>query len=63
MAAYLRVSSVGDLTEIVDGLLAAADSHKAKAPGQAARWRELADSLGDALDRLPAPRHLKGTDS
>jgi hypothetical protein len=44
-----------DLTEVVEALLAAADTRDTTAPTQAARWRRLANDLGDALDALPTP--------
>ncbi|MGW5352232.1 hypothetical protein ACWERV_17185 [Streptomyces sp. NPDC004031] len=47
-----------DLGEVVEALLAAADTRDTTAPTQAARWRSLADQLGDALDQLPNPAHF-----
>ncbi|MEU0332191.1 hypothetical protein [Streptomyces sp. NPDC006193] len=42
-----------DAAEIVEALLAAAETRVGHAPTQAARWRELAHDIGDALDQLP----------
>ncbi|MEU9777461.1 hypothetical protein [Streptomyces sp. NPDC047968] len=45
----------GDVAELVEALLVAADARDRSAPALAARWRDLADQLGDALDTLPRP--------
>ncbi|TXS35140.1 hypothetical protein EAO77_37710 [Streptomyces sp. t39] len=46
---------IASAVDLVDALLAAADARERRAPRQAARWRDLADQLGDALDTLPTP--------
>lgn len=51
----LRLPAADDAAEIVEALLAAADSREVAAPPQAARWRQLACDMGDALDALPQP--------
>lgn len=51
----LRLPAADDLAELVDALLTAADACEGHAPELAARRRELADELGDALDALPHP--------
>lgn len=51
----LRLPATDDAAEIVEALLAAADTRDETAPAQAARWRGLACDLGDALDTLPRP--------
>lgn len=51
----LLLPSADDGAEIVEALLTAAATREASAPGQAARWRDLAHALGDALDTLPEP--------
>lgn len=56
MAVSIRLASTDDLAEIVEALLAAADTRDGHAPAQAERWRTLACNIGDALDTLPAPR-------
>ncbi|MEW2635968.1 hypothetical protein AB0903_31100 [Streptomyces sp. NPDC048389] len=62
MAALLRLpGGPDDAAELVEALLAAADTRDRHAPAQAARWRELAHQLGDALDNLPTPRTPEGT--
>ncbi|MEY2244684.1 hypothetical protein AB8A21_17525 [Streptomyces sp. BF23-18] len=49
MAVLLRLpGGTDDLTEIVDGLLTAADAKEADAPELAARWRALAHAIGDS---------------
>lgn len=56
MAAILRLpGGTSDAAEIVEALLAAATAREATAPVLAARWRELADAIGDSLDQLPTP--------
>ena len=56
MAALLRLpGGTDDAAEIVEALLAAADTRDAHAPAQAARWRDLAHDIGDSLDLLPRP--------
>lgn len=50
-----------DLAEIVDALLTAADHAETHAPDLAARRRQLADSIGDALDQLPTPTTREDT--
>ncbi|MEV5606985.1 hypothetical protein [Streptomyces sp. NPDC052225] len=57
MAALVRFpGGTDDLAEIVEALVAAADSREKNAPEQALRWRWLADDIGDALDQLPTPQ-------
>ncbi|MER8030662.1 DUF6248 family natural product biosynthesis protein [Streptomyces bauhiniae] len=56
MALAVLLPGPDDLAEVVDALLAAADGQEATSPGRAARWRQLAHGLGDALDRLPTPK-------
>lgn len=51
----LHLPAVDDVAELVEALLAAADTRDTHAPTQAARWRDLANDLGDALDALPQP--------
>jgi hypothetical protein len=51
----LALPAADDLAEMVEALLAAADTRDTTAPTQAARWRDLADAVGDALDHLPQP--------
>jgi hypothetical protein len=53
----LRLPSSDDVAELVEALLAAADTRDGHAPAQAERWRGLANDLGDALDLLPRPTH------
>ncbi|MET7746784.1 hypothetical protein [Streptomyces sp. NPDC005385] len=60
MAAQLLMPSADDVAQVVSGLLTAADFHEDHDPTQAAKWRRLADQIGDALGRLPAPSHVKG---
>ncbi|MEW2164353.1 hypothetical protein AB0912_15375 [Streptomyces sp. NPDC007084] len=57
MAAHLLVPYVDDLVDVIHGLHAAADCHcpQYPDPAQAAKWRRLANAIGDATDRLPAP--------
>ncbi|MGW5408983.1 hypothetical protein [Streptomyces spiralis] len=55
MAITIRLTSSDDLAEIVEALLAAADTRDSHAPNQATRWRNLACDIGDALDHLPKP--------
>lgn len=55
MAIVVRLTSPDDLGEIVEALLAAADTRVTYAPAQAERWRTLAHDFGDALDALPQP--------
>jgi hypothetical protein len=62
MATMLRLpGGSADVVDLVDALLAAADARERRAPRQAARWRELAHQLGDALDTLPTSRAQEGT--
>lgn len=51
----LRLPSADDTSELVEALLVAADSREDRSPVLAARWRGLADQIGDALDTLPTP--------
>jgi hypothetical protein len=51
----LRLPAADDVAELVEALLAAADTRDTTAPTQAARWRDLANDLGDALEHLPQP--------
>lgn len=61
MATMLRLpGGAADAVDLVDALLAAADARDRHAPRQAARWRELAHDIGDALDTLPAPSTPEG---
>ncbi|MCI3240254.1 hypothetical protein [Streptomyces spinosisporus] len=56
MAAILRLpGGTDDAAEIVEALIAAAETREHTAPEQALRWRWLANDIGDALDALPAP--------
>lgn len=56
MAALLKLpGGPDDAGELVEALLAAADTRDQHAPAQAARWRQLAHDIGDALDQLPTP--------
>ena len=56
MAALLRLpGGPDDAAELVEALLAAANTRDHHAPAQAARWRQLAHDIGDALDTLPPP--------
>ncbi|WP_199807456.1 hypothetical protein [Streptomyces sp. NRRL F-5650] len=43
------------MAEIIDALLSTADGCEDRAPALAARRRQLAHDMGDALDQLPAP--------
>ncbi|MFG3090648.1 hypothetical protein ACGGAI_23790 [Streptomyces antibioticus] len=45
-----------DATELIEALLVAAQARETTAPTLAARWRQLANDIGDALDALPPPR-------
>ncbi|MBK3631599.1 hypothetical protein ACGFNQ_02555 [Streptomyces asoensis] len=57
MAALLKLpGGTRDASELVEALLVAAQAREATAPELAARWRDLADSIGDGLDALPPPR-------
>lgn len=57
MAALLKLpGGTRDATELVEALLVAAQAREESAPQLAARWRTLADSIGDGLDALPTPR-------
>jgi len=51
----LILPAADDAAEIIEALVAAAETRDGRAPAQAARWRQLADDLGDALDTLPCP--------
>lgn len=51
----LDLPSPDDAAELVDSLLDAADACQSHAPQLAAKRRQLADSIGDALDTLPQP--------
>lgn len=51
----LRLPAPDDAAEIVACLLLGADHAAEHAPDLAARRRQLADAIGDALDALPAP--------
>lgn len=56
MAALLRLpGGTRDASEIVEALLVAASVRDTTAPDLAARWRQIADDIGDALDQLPPP--------
>lgn len=55
----LRLPSADDCGELVEALLAAADARDTTASKQAARWRGLANDLGDALDALPRTHPFK----
>ncbi|MFE2112017.1 hypothetical protein ACFXAY_01305 [Streptomyces microflavus] len=56
MAALLRLpGGASEASEIVEALLVAAGTRDTTAPKLAARWRQIADDIGDALDQLPAP--------
>jgi hypothetical protein len=57
MAAVLRLpGGARDASEIVEALLVAAATRDTTAPQLAARWRQIADDIGDALDTLPVPK-------
>ncbi|MET9729639.1 hypothetical protein ABZZ79_02930 [Streptomyces sp. NPDC006458] len=57
MAAVLSLpGGTRDASELVEALLVAAQARDTTAPQLAARWRKLADDIGDALDALPPPR-------
>ena len=57
MAAVLRLpGGARDASEIVEALLVAASHREARAPQLAARWRAIADDIGNALDQLPVPK-------
>ncbi|MFS4107502.1 hypothetical protein [Streptomyces sp. PD-S100-1] len=57
MAALLRLpGGAQDASELVEALLVAAQARETTAPQLAARWRRIADDIGDALDALPPPR-------
>ncbi|MFE1329725.1 hypothetical protein [Streptomyces microflavus] len=56
MAALLRLpGGASEASEIVEALVVAAQARDTTAPKLAARWRQIADDIGDALDQLPAP--------
>ncbi|MBE4783945.1 hypothetical protein [Streptomyces caniscabiei] len=55
MAIVVRLTSPDDVSEIVEGLLTAAEARQTAAPDLANRWRNLAHNIGDALDQLPTP--------
>ncbi|NEC43261.1 hypothetical protein [Streptomyces sp. SID8016] len=57
MAAVLRLpGGAGEASEIVEALLVAAGSRDTTAPKLAARWRQIANDIGYALDQLPVPK-------
>ncbi|MYR93067.1 MULTISPECIES: hypothetical protein [unclassified Streptomyces] len=57
MAALLRLpGGPAEASEIVEALLVAAQARDTTAPKLAARWRQIADDIGDALDQLPVPK-------
>ncbi|MFE4547580.1 hypothetical protein [Streptomyces sp. NPDC056785] len=57
MAAILRLpGGTRDASELVETLLVAAQARETTAPALAARWRTLADNIGDGLDALPPPK-------
>jgi hypothetical protein len=57
MAALLKLpGGTRDASELVEALLVAAAARDDTAPDLAARWRQLADDIGDGLDELPPPR-------
>jgi hypothetical protein len=63
----LALDTAADAADIVDALLAAADRSERRDPEKAARLREVADGIGDGLDRLarpkqPAPRWMTAED-
>lgn len=53
MAAILKLASTDDAAEIVEALLIAADARAGSV--MELRWRDLAHTIGDALDHLPTP--------
>lgn len=56
MAVVLRLpGGTADAAEIVEALIVAAATRETTAPALAARWRQIADQIGDALDQLPVP--------
>ena len=55
MALQITGLTAPDVAEVVNALLAAADTAEPHAPDLATRCRYLAHQLGDALDTLPAP--------
>ena len=55
MSTHVVGLTTEDLAEIVEALLTAADHADDHAPELAARRRELAECVGDALDELPEP--------
>jgi hypothetical protein len=61
MATRLILPGPDDAAEIVEALLTAAGTRDHHAPAQAARWRQLANDIGDALDTLPTPHAQEGT--
>ncbi|NUS83002.1 MAG: hypothetical protein HOY75_09660 [Streptomyces sp.] len=57
MAALLSLpGGTRDASELVEALLVAAQARETTAPELAARWRNLANAIGDGLDALPPPR-------
>lgn len=58
MALHVTGLGPGDLAEVVDCLLLGSAVCAETCPALSARRRELADALGDALDRLPRPSCL-----
>lgn len=58
----LRLPAADDAAECVEALLIAAETRDETAPAQAARWRQLADDIGDALDTLPTPAGQESTE-
>ncbi|MFF0395108.1 hypothetical protein ACFYSJ_04860 [Streptomyces sp. NPDC005248] len=56
MALHLTGLGQADVAEIVECLLLGSAHAAQDAPALADRRRELADTIGDALDALPTPR-------
>lgn len=56
MATLLKLGSTQDASELVEALHIAADARADTAPQISARWRQIANDIGDALDALPKPR-------
>lgn len=55
MACILKLPSTHQASEIVEALILAASYRDQVAPELAARWRSIANDIGDALDQLPPP--------